>query len=647
MGLVANGQGEPSISGLMDEAVEKVHSSLQELAAGPDLAEKLTEAFGEKGSKKAVEEVTPDWLTGNFSGLPELKVVSSAEIDGANGAYAEATDTIYISGEFLVENIGSPQAVADVLLEEIGHHVDARINVFDTEGDEGDLFSAVVQGKELGQPQIEILRGEDDTAIVVIDGETLKIEKDDSFEAAWDLGTLNGTNGLNDYFSNGDANDYSRFYLPNTSNVNITLSGLSEDIDVQLLRDDGSFVDQSILGGDSDELISQVLDAGTYYVRVYPAFGSANSNYSLSLSADSLSGTTETQTNSSDEWVSYTVQSGDSLSQIALNTTGDANRYWDIADYNGIDDPNSIYVGQQIQIPENNSTGTTVEVTTENNDEWEWYTVQSGDSLWDIAQRATGDGNRYWDIADYNGIDDPNSIYVGQQIQIPENNSTGTTVEVTTGDDSGNYIENDTYFTLTIPAYDDWSDNYSQRAEEGYGIFSDSWAIPRWDIYYSAQGLAQTWDWEGKDDAAEFLRHYLSNTGTTFEFDLSEAERESEGIRNALEEGRNDVIAHAKNSVWNGDTAGRIERGAQGYNLIPWGYATDNWQLSLGKFDHFHDGDFWVEGNNLYVQITSTVKDVYDFEDLNPIDLLHGQEIAKNFPVVGTITETFVEPLDF
>ncbi|MCL2933960.1 MAG: hypothetical protein MGG11_17440, partial [Trichodesmium sp. MAG_R03] len=217
-----------------------------------------------------------------------------------------------------------------------------------------------------------------------------------------------------------------------------------------------------------------------------------------------------------------------------------------------------------------------------------------------------------------------------------------------TGNYSGNYIENDTYFELYLPAYDGWSDNYLQRAEEGYNTLP-WWVDPgkRWDIYYTAKANAQTWDWIGNDDAAEFLRHYLGNTGTKFNINLYEAEQESPGIRQALEEGRNHVIEHAKNSVWNGETNGRIERGAQGYNLIPFGYGIDNWQLALGKFDHFHEAYFWVQDNDLYVEITSTLKDVYDFEPFNPYNILHDYGIAKRFPVEGTITETFVQPLNF
>ena len=105
-----------------------------------------------------------------------MKVVSSAEIGGADGAFAAATDTIYLSQEFLAENAMNPAAVADVLLEEIGHSVDARLNVTDAPGDEGAIFAAVVQGKELSQGELQGLKSEDDSGIATIDGKILSVE---------------------------------------------------------------------------------------------------------------------------------------------------------------------------------------------------------------------------------------------------------------------------------------------------------------------------------------------------------------------------------------------------------------------------------------------------------------------------------------
>jgi pimeloyl-ACP methyl ester carboxylesterase len=53
------------------------------------------------------------------------------------------------------------------------------------------------------------------------------------------------------------------------------------------------------------------------------------------------------------DWESYTIQSGDTLSQIAVDTMGDASpdAYNFIAQHNNIPNPDEIYAGQEIQIP--------------------------------------------------------------------------------------------------------------------------------------------------------------------------------------------------------------------------------------------------------------------------------------------------------
>ncbi|BAU81020.1 hypothetical protein SLA_0065 [Streptomyces laurentii] len=47
------------------------------------------------------------------------------------------------------------------------------------------------------------------------------------------------------------------------------------------------------------------------------------------------------------------------------------------------------------------------------------YAVEPGDTLWDIAERFYGDGNRYHDIAAASGIDNPDLVDVGQVLTIP------------------------------------------------------------------------------------------------------------------------------------------------------------------------------------------------------------------------------------
>lgn len=46
------------------------------------------------------------------------------------------------------------------------------------------------------------------------------------------------------------------------------------------------------------------------------------------------------------------------------------------------------------------------------------YTVQPGDSLWRICQQQYGDGSKCWDVANRNGIVNPNVIYAGQVITL-------------------------------------------------------------------------------------------------------------------------------------------------------------------------------------------------------------------------------------
>jgi len=47
------------------------------------------------------------------------------------------------------------------------------------------------------------------------------------------------------------------------------------------------------------------------------------------------------------------------------------------------------------------------------------YTLRPGDTLWAIAERFYGDGDRYLEIAEASGIDNPELIPPGTQLTIP------------------------------------------------------------------------------------------------------------------------------------------------------------------------------------------------------------------------------------
>ncbi|MBW4507047.1 MAG: S8 family serine peptidase [Scytonematopsis contorta HA4267-MV1] len=85
-----------------------------------------------------------------------------------------------------------------------------------------------------------------------------------------------------------EKSDFWSFTLGGRSSFNLNLDGLSADADVQLIRDinGNSLVDAneviaySSLGGTNAESINTVLDAGKYYIRVYP-YGNVETDYRL------------------------------------------------------------------------------------------------------------------------------------------------------------------------------------------------------------------------------------------------------------------------------------------------------------------------------------------------------------------------------
>lgn len=106
----------------------------------------------------------------------KFQIVSDS-ILSANGAFGN--NTIYLSEQFLTQNITRPDAIAGVILEEIGHFLDSQLNTIDTRGDEGELFANLIQNKQLTKAELMAVGAEDDSAILTLDPET-KVEVEQS-----------------------------------------------------------------------------------------------------------------------------------------------------------------------------------------------------------------------------------------------------------------------------------------------------------------------------------------------------------------------------------------------------------------------------------------------------------------------------------
>lgn len=143
------------------------------------------------------------------------------------------------------------------------------------------------------------------------------------------------------------------------------------------------------------------------------------------------------------EQQTYVVRPGDSVSSIARDVLGNMERTEEIIEVNNLENPDTIEVGTELVLPameamesddedgdammekdsyagetamEEASTQT-ISITGDS------YTVLKGDHLWDIAERAYGDGNMYTLIIEANTLANPDRLEEGTVLTLPRPNT--------------------------------------------------------------------------------------------------------------------------------------------------------------------------------------------------------------------------------
>jgi hypothetical protein len=174
--------------------IPAVDDILFNFAQSDDFWANLATAFGTSYDVVKATELRNQWQSRNFSQLPPIEVLSGEVLGTAKGAYAVSTNKIYLSESFL--NVASSESLVKVILEEIGHYVDAQINPVDTPGDEGAIFAELVQGNSLDVATLDALRAENDQTTIIVNGESIQVEQ----------ANFTGTNG-NDNIMGTSEND--------------------------------------------------------------------------------------------------------------------------------------------------------------------------------------------------------------------------------------------------------------------------------------------------------------------------------------------------------------------------------------------------------------------------------------------------------
>lgn len=168
------------VNQLVAQGLAVATEQLKDFLADPDFVTKIATTFGEGVDVASVNNLITQLA--NAQELPKIEILSVEDIGGVPGAFDPLTNTVYVSQQFLLQNANNPQAIADVLLEEIGHFIDARVNVVDAPGDEGQIFAAFVQGKNLSEAEVLELKSENDLLTISPYGQPILVETSDT---AW------------------------------------------------------------------------------------------------------------------------------------------------------------------------------------------------------------------------------------------------------------------------------------------------------------------------------------------------------------------------------------------------------------------------------------------------------------------------------
>lgn len=154
-------------------SVQDAIAQLQQFRQSDTWAEDMTLAFGDGWNVEEAQSWLDSLLDPQF--WPTVTTLPLADLQ-AYGAYAPELDRIFLAQE-LIHSPAFNSLAVDVLLEEVGHWLDHRLNPVDSPGDEGAIFSALVRQQVLSQADLAHLQAENDWATLVWQGQSFAVQQ--------------------------------------------------------------------------------------------------------------------------------------------------------------------------------------------------------------------------------------------------------------------------------------------------------------------------------------------------------------------------------------------------------------------------------------------------------------------------------------
>jgi predicted outer membrane repeat protein len=157
----------------LERSIQDYQSLIANFINSNNVKEDLRTSFGDNFETEASISILKSLANEELA--ISIDIVSSSKINNANGAYSSSNNTIYLSTELI--DSGDIDAVTRTLLEETGHYLDSQVSSNDAAGDEGAIFASLILGEELDRDRLQLLKAEDDSTIIQLDGASRTIEQ--------------------------------------------------------------------------------------------------------------------------------------------------------------------------------------------------------------------------------------------------------------------------------------------------------------------------------------------------------------------------------------------------------------------------------------------------------------------------------------